>query len=161
MPGASGGRQGVGGGEFNINRHRYAFFSSSSDPIYSERLKSNLVSTSPTHPHPPEPHLPPRPPFTPLLIQPLYALLSIKIPHSFHPPRATTCQGWSNRRAGGENDGRGVRNHLDALLKRHNKMDMQVACFSTISGEAKWMSAGIHLTGNLRNVTEVTVNELF
>jgi len=31
----------------------------------------------------------------------------------------------------------------------------------TIASEAKWMLAGFHLTGNLRNVREVRVNELF
>lgn len=31
----------------------------------------------------------------------------------------------------------------------------------TIAGEAKWMLAEFHLTGNLRNVREVRVDELF
>ena len=136
-------------------------FSSSSDPIYSELPKSNLMSTLSEAPS----SCPPPPPSpihsTPLLIQPLYSLsMKPRLPPRLHPPLSTTCQGRSNRRAGWEWWARSEK--PPGWLAHAAQQDGYAGCLLlTIAGEAKWMSAGFHLTGNLRNVREVTVNELF
>lgn len=72
----------------------------------------------------------------------------------------TTCQGQSNRRAGREWWASGKK--PPGYLAQTAQQDGYAGrLLFTIAGEAKWMSAGFHLTGNLRNVKEVRVNELF
>lgn len=143
------GDKGLGGWGIQTLTGKDIPFSSSSDPIYFERPKSNLVSTSL------KAHLTAHCPPPPFLFHsatrsaPLYSLL-MKIPDSppdsFHP---------HHRLSGTEQQGSGMRvmgKHLDALL-RHTQQDGYARrLLFTIAGEAKWMPAGFHLAGNLRNV---------
>lgn len=149
MPGASGRRQGVGGWGIQTLTGKDIPFSSSSDPIYFERPKSNLMSTSL------KAHLTarcPPPPFSPSLryslspsILPLDEIPDSP-PDSFHPHRhlSGTEPQESRMRAMGK--------HLDALLKHARQDGYARRLLFTIAGEAKWMPAGFHLAGNLRNV---------
>lgn len=73
---------------------------------------------------------------------------------------STTCQGQSNRRA--KREWWASSEKPPGSLTQTAQQDGYAGrLLFTIAGEAKWMSAGFHLTGNLRNVREVTVNELF
>lgn len=87
------------------------------------------------------------------------------IPYRWNPlltpsTPSSTRPGQSNRRAGSAWWARSEK--PPGCLARTAQQDGYAGrLLFTIAGEAKWMSAGFHLTGNLRNVREVTVNELF